>query len=55
MKICTERLIIRPFESNDIDDVFNIYNNNNTCKYLLHDKWTDENLEKEFNKKLELK
>lgn len=53
MKICTERLIIRPFESNDIDDVFNIYNNNNTCKYLLHDKWTDENLEKEFNKKLD--
>ncbi|MCG1028526.1 GNAT family N-acetyltransferase [Virgibacillus halodenitrificans] len=53
MKIYTERLLIRPFESNDIDDVFNIYNNNNTCKYLLHDKWTAENLEREFNKKLD--
>ncbi|MYL44303.1 GNAT family N-acetyltransferase [Virgibacillus halodenitrificans] len=53
MKIYTERLLIRPFESNDIDDVFNIYNNNNTCKYLLHDKWTVENLEREFNKKLD--
>jgi RimJ/RimL family protein N-acetyltransferase len=53
LKIYTERLLIRPFESNDIDDVFNIYNNNNTCKYLLHDKWTAENLEREFNKKLD--
>ncbi|MCJ0933289.1 GNAT family N-acetyltransferase [Virgibacillus halodenitrificans] len=53
MKIYTERLLIRPFESNDIDDVFNIYNNNNTCKYLLHDRWTVENLEREFNKKLD--
>ncbi|WP_121615522.1 GNAT family N-acetyltransferase [Virgibacillus halodenitrificans] len=53
MKIYTERLLIRPFESNDIDDVFNIYNNNNTCKYLLHDRWIVENLEKEFNKKLD--
>src|SRR5699024_4471391 len=33
--------------------VFNIYNNDDTCKYLLHDKWTHENLEEEFNKKLE--
>ncbi|WP_019375613.1 GNAT family N-acetyltransferase [Virgibacillus halodenitrificans] len=53
MKIYTERLLIRPFESNDIDDVFNIYNNNNTCKYHLHDRWTVENLEREFNKKLD--
>src|SRR5699024_7555051 len=33
-------------------DVFNIYNNDETCKYLLHDKWTHENMHEEFNKKL---
>lgn len=52
MKFNTERLTIRPFKSNDLHDVFNIYNSENTCKYLLHDKWTHENLEEEFNKKL---
>lgn len=53
MKFNTERLTVRPFKSNDLHDVFNIYNNDNTCKYLLHDKWTHENLEEEFNRKLE--
>ena len=53
MRFNTERLTIRPFKSNDLHDVFNIYNNDDTCKYLLHDKWTHENLEEEFNKKLE--
>lgn len=53
MKFNTERLTIRPFESNDLHDVFSIYNNDDTCKYLLHDKWTHENMKKEFNKKLE--
>jgi RimJ/RimL family protein N-acetyltransferase len=48
----TERLTIRPFKSNDLHDVFNIYKNDDTCKYLLHDKWTHENLQEEFNKKL---
>jgi len=52
LKFNTERLTIRPFKSNDLHDVFNIYNSENTCKYLLHDKWTHENLEEEFNKKL---
>ncbi|WP_077326344.1 GNAT family N-acetyltransferase [Virgibacillus siamensis] len=53
MNFNTERLIIRPFKSDDLHDVFNIYNNDDTCKYLLHDKWTYENLHEEFNKKLE--
>ncbi|EZH66548.1 acetyltransferase [Bacillaceae bacterium JMAK1] len=52
MNFNTERLTIRPFESNDSLDVFKIYNNDDTCKYLLHDKWVHENLEGEFNKKL---
>lgn len=39
--------------SNDLHDVFNIYNNDDICKYLLHDTWTLENMQEEFNKKLE--
>ncbi|WP_223596202.1 GNAT family N-acetyltransferase [Neobacillus bataviensis] len=53
MEFSTERLTIRPFKSNDLHDVFNIYNNDDTCKYLLHDKWTHENMQELFNKKLE--
>ncbi|MDX8046518.1 GNAT family N-acetyltransferase [Gracilibacillus sp. S3-1-1] len=53
MEFNTERLTIRPFKSSDLKDVFNIYNNDDTCKYLLHDRWNYENMEEEFNKKLE--
>src|SRR5690625_7980906 len=53
MRINTEILTIRRFKRNDLHDVFNIYNNDETCKYLLHEKWTHENLEEEFKKKLE--
>lgn len=53
MEFSTERLTIRPFLSKDLQDVFNIYNNDNTCRYLLHGKWTHENMLEEFNKKLE--
>ncbi|SFM36600.1 Protein N-acetyltransferase, RimJ/RimL family [Gracilibacillus orientalis] len=53
MEFSTERLTIRPFLSNDLHDVFNIYNNDDICKYLLHDTWTHENMQEEFNKKLE--
>ncbi|WP_394186801.1 GNAT family N-acetyltransferase [Metabacillus halosaccharovorans] len=52
MEFKTERLTIRPYSSNDLHDVFTIYNNDDTCKYLLHDKWTIENMHEEFNKKL---
>ncbi|MED1604089.1 GNAT family protein [Cytobacillus sp. FSL W7-1323] len=52
MKITTERLLIRPFKRNDLQDVFAIYNNDDTCKFLLHEKWTDEDMNKRFDKKL---
>ena len=52
MEITTERLKIRPFKSTDLQDVFAIYNNDDTCKFLLHNKWTKEDMQKKFNKKL---
>ncbi|MDM5208961.1 GNAT family N-acetyltransferase [Cytobacillus kochii] len=52
MKITTERLLIRPFKRNDLQDVFAIYKNDDTCKFLLHEKWTDEDMNKRFDKKL---
>ncbi|MEH7541179.1 N-acetyltransferase, partial [Bacillus thuringiensis] len=38
MEFTTERLIIRPFKSTDLQDVFVIYNSDDTCKFLLHNK-----------------
>lgn len=52
MEFKTERLTIRPFKSNDLHDVFQIYHNDDTCRYLLHDKWTAEDMHERFNKKL---
>ncbi|WIG15610.1 GNAT family N-acetyltransferase [Bacillus thuringiensis] len=52
MEITTERLIIRPFKGTDLQDVFAIYNNDDTCKYLLHNKWSHEDMQKRFDKKL---
>ena len=52
MEFTTERLIIRPFKSTDLQDVFAIYNSEDTCKFLLHNKWTHEDMQEKFNKKL---
>ncbi|GIN39382.1 GNAT family N-acetyltransferase [Heyndrickxia oleronia] len=52
MKIETNRLLIKTFEKHHLNDVYEIYNDDSTCRYLLHDKWTHENKEREFDKKL---
>ena len=52
MEFTTERLTIRPFKSDDLEDVFHIYNNEETCRYLLHEKWTRESMQESFDKKL---
>lgn len=52
MEFTTERLTIRPFKSTDLQDVFAIYNDEDTCKFLLHNKWTQEDMQERFNKKL---
>ncbi|NMH74352.1 GNAT family N-acetyltransferase [Bacillus sp. RO2] len=52
MEFTTERLIIRPFKSDDLFDVFHIYNNEDICRYLLHHKWSNESMKELFEKKL---
>jgi len=52
LEFTTERLTIRPFKSTDLQDVFAIYNDEDTCKFLLHNKWTQEDRRERFNKKL---
>ena len=48
MYIKAERLVIRNFKASDIDDVYQIYENEETCKYLLHDAWNISNKEENF-------
>lgn len=49
MYIKAERLVIRNFKASDIDDVYQIYEDEETCKYLLHDAWDETNKEVNFN------
>lgn len=52
MKIITERLVLRPFVQEDYEETFNIYSDEETCRYLLHNVWTKENVKEEFAKKM---
>ena len=40
MQLKTERLSIRPFEVEDKEDIFEIYEDEETCRFLLHEPWT---------------
>lgn len=53
MYIETERLTLRPFKKTDYEAVYNIYSDEETCKYLLHDAWTEESGYEEFEQKVE--
>lgn len=52
MEFTTERLHIRPFKEEDLEDVFQIYSNEDSCQYLLHSAWTVEDKQVHFKKKL---
>ncbi|MEW4309437.1 GNAT family N-acetyltransferase [Rossellomorea marisflavi] len=52
MHFTTDRLTIRPFIEDDIHDVYTIYQEEETCRYLLHGPWTTEDREERFRKKL---
>ena len=49
----TDRLHLRPFIPTDFNDTFEIYQDSNTCKYLLHEPWNTSNAQEHFEKRLE--
>lgn len=52
MILRTKRLLIRPFDEKDGNDLYEIYRDATVCKYLLHDTWNEDNKVKEFQQKL---
>ena len=40
--ISTDRLTLRKLIQSDSDDVYKIYSDVETCRYLLHEPWTDQ-------------
>lgn len=51
MTIKTNRLLLRPFKERDLEDVYDIYRDEATCQFLLHDPWTQTTKQTEFRKK----
>ena len=49
-EIKTERLLIRPFKEDDLEDLYGIYMDEKTCRYLLHDAWNKDNKHQHFQK-----
>ena len=47
MQLKTERLSIRPFEVEDKEDIFEIYEDEETCRFLLHEPWTDRDRDRD--------
>lgn len=50
--IQAERLVLRPFEETDFEEVYRIYQDEDTCRYLLHEPWNHQNARSKFLKKL---
>ena len=48
MQIKTQRLKIRTLQDSDLNDVFDIYKDEETCKYLLHNSWNEKNKNEEL-------
>lgn len=48
----TRRLNIRPYKPSDCEAVYEIYRNEKTCRYLLHEPWTSASKDEAFQKKL---
>lgn len=49
--IQTKRLTLRALNADDIDDLYEIYRNTETCRYTLDEPWTDNTKTDKFNKK----
>ncbi|KAF1296041.1 acetyltransferase [Enterococcus sp. JM4C] len=48
MNLRTERLQLRPFEADDCQDSYEIYRSAETCRFLLHEPWSESTKEAEF-------
>lgn len=48
----TKRLELRKLSNRDIEDVYEIYSDEETCRYLLHEVWNKNNKESAFKDEL---
>lgn len=53
MNIKTERLVIRPFILSDKAQTYDIYKDEETNQYLLHDRWDESTVDEAFQKRLD--
>ncbi|HHT44259.1 MAG TPA: GNAT family N-acetyltransferase [Fastidiosipila sp.] len=53
MILNTKRLTLRPFSAQDFADACEIFEDDLTCRYLLHDPWRPDNRERAFAEKLQ--
>ncbi|UUX34675.1 GNAT family N-acetyltransferase [Fundicoccus culcitae] len=52
MNFQTERLQIRPILESDEAEIFAIHSDAETCRYMLHEPWTDATRAEAFSKRL---
>ncbi len=52
MILTTERIHMRPFRKEDCDDLYAIYSDEKTCRYLLHHAWQRDECAKEVDIKI---
>ncbi|WP_208558864.1 GNAT family N-acetyltransferase [Marinilactibacillus kalidii] len=52
MIIKTKRLTLRPFKNIDFQETYDIYKDEQTCRFLLHGAWDQTNAQEEFDRKV---
>lgn len=55
LNFTTELLVVRPFEEDDLADLFEIPSDEETVKFLLNDPWTEANKAEQFKKRTDNK
>lgn len=55
LNFTTELLVVRPFEEDDLADLFEIHSDEKTVKYFMNDPWTEENKVEQFKKRTDNK
>lgn len=52
MNLTTERMTLRTFKSQDLRDLLDFYQDEEVCKYLLHEPWDDSTSTELLNEKI---